>query len=775
MNSKIKLLKPCFIASFSALLVACQTIENETKLPSLNRAEAILDEWGAITASVPIISIPSEEFKFSLDKSADEFYKNAKEEVNAGVAQHTQTVFSLLLAGSSQNDPLNQNLFSQELSQYQTDLSAYQANTQLSDEQKVALQKSNSELALFYTQAAGENYTACVAVADAEKAAADKAATVAEQIQLNNASVQRRKTCLDDYQAEIASLATASPTKPTYPSLPDNNIPDVKRLVGTPFGSKNEISADFSNKDKGILSQSYALPDHAAIPQAATYKFLSEMFKNISDNKDGQALFGVTMVSINPGWRTNGNYRAVINIEPKIVFERATQTTTEAYLKDAKISDEFKAAIAINYGIDCSGYDFKYLCDEKYSLLNEKLSAYRISDYSDIKDYKFEINTTAISPVTYAQNTDLQNRQISQINLSLMLAASLRNAGVGQSAEVFAEYSRQRRKEFGSRNAINNVSVYSSGQMVGVEVAPEFLAANPDNNDSKLVLQSQTFPMLLRFEAEQQGSWNMPIIASNCGPKEQEHYCLLEPKFEFTTTSRWKTNEGGFWSRSKKLLKAETLYDVKEKLEKECNSLDDAFIHTNCEELRSKLFGQVSYVNLPKTEPRVPSFAHIFPVSATIKRDKENKIIPLEQTFVLSGEYLDELAKGGTIDLTDKLTPVFAQQSVKKATIIGGSLVVDMTFADAKGPVMFTIEHQGKTIHTAHSKNTLAQISVAPKKAPTTPKTPVVFDVSQDTKNNSTKVTLSPGTKDLPEVVGKVLDSMLSKHPKPVVTPPKTN
>lgn len=746
-------------------LAACQTTDNRIELNSIVEAEQVLDKWGSVTASVPVISIPSDDFKFALNKTTEQYYDNAKQEINAGIAQHTQTVFSFMLAASSQNDVLNQDAFSEKLTQYEAKLKKAQAKPELSEEEQATLKADAAALIAEYKLAAKANFDTCKDVADFEQEAAKNATTTEEKLRLTTSSVDRRQSCLDSYQAELATLNPTA-TMPQYPGYPENNVPALSRIQNTPFLAQQGLSDTFSSKDNAIMDSAFAIPDHTAIPQAATNKFLSDMFKSISDNKDKSAYFGVTMVSVNPGWRTSENYKAVINIEPAIVYERASKSTTDAFLANEKIDKTQRAALATSYYISCKGFDFEALCDKnKQGFMKQVVPFFPVASYKDLLAEKYDVNTTAISPVTYGQTFDLQNRQISQINLSLMLAASLRAAGVGEAAEIFTSYSRERRKEFGSKNSLNNVSVFSSGKTVGVEISPEFFAANPDNNNSEEKLQAQTFPMLIRFEASDREDWKAPSIAVECdGNAETYDICLMEPKFQFVTTPRWKIKEMPFFrALASKTINTEDLFNIKSGVADDCQKYRaDVFVDAKCEELTSKIFGTRSFVSLPKFPEKTanPSFSHIHPKTVTIKRDKANDPIVLKQQFVLSGEHLQQLR---SVDLSQHLDTLFDGQNIKKASLVGGSIVVDMEISKADGPLIFSLKHADYTLSTGSTKQAIAQIAMQAKRAPSKTVTPAQFSIVQDKDNGAVKVTLPPGNTDIPENTGKVIESLFNQ------------
>lgn len=768
-----------------AHLVGCSTtiiISEQNKLPAITTAEKVLEEWGSITASTPIVSIPSEDYAFKITKSADEYYESAKEEVNAGILQHTKTVFTFLLAASKGVNTANRDAYNEQLRIYEESVAARAANQPQTEEERESAKKARDAMLATLSDAAKENFEACNKSADAETELVTEETTADDAIKLHDSAVDRRKTCLDNYQAELSEIDAVEALS-DFPTLNDNNSPSITRLQNTPFASKEDINADPFSLSEGGLDSALSLPDHTALPQAATNKFLADMLSAISDNKDKSAYFGVTMVSVNPGWRSKEGYHAVINIEPKIALDFASNSTIDAYLENKKIDQHLRALVAISYNKSCFHHDFAALCQPRTLTIDEKQVTLapieylkriytfdNFSSFENLMSKTYDLNTVAISPVVYGQTQELQNRQISQINLSLMLAAGLKGAGVDESAEVFAEYSRQRRQELGSKNVDNAVSVFSSGSVVGVEAQPEFLAAVPGSSDFNYQLQQQTFPVLLRFEAIDQDAWSQPYIVSDCNEDDvADDICLLEPFFKFSTTSRWKPVG---WAHQIKpwvnQLTTAGLNSLKTLMEPECD-VDDPLLRQKCTELRSKLFGNRQFVSLPqeKAPEKTPQISHVYPTSLTLDRDAAGEPVAKKHTFVFLGENIKSLAYKQK-DVTTAVKPVYSHQTVDKAVVSDGKLLVDMTISDAKGTVILTIDHKDKLLTTATNTAAIATLSVKPKQTPKSAASPLVIEV-ENTEAGIYKTTLPPTISDIPEQVSEVIQA-ISKQAKPVKT-----
>ncbi|QDG39305.1 hypothetical protein FJN14_12905 [Alteromonas mediterranea] len=772
--------------SLVLILSSCTTrIEKTVNLPAIQAAEEVLDEWGSVTASPPIISIPADEYEFKIDKTAEQFYQSAKEEVNAGILQHTKTVFSFLLAASAQADATTKALYENQLSTYQNAVIKRSQGETLTDDEKEEAKKAKQAMVDSLAAAAKENFTSCKAIADKEDERVAGEISATDAIALNDAAVERRKACLNDYQAELAELEVVSQL-PDFPALPENNVPGLSRLQASPFGAKTDISSDAFSLNNGNLSSSLSLPDYNALPQAATNKFLAEMLTTISSNKEKNAYFGVSMISVNPGWRTKEGYHAVVNLDTAVILRDASKATVRKYIGDKNTPDELKELMKVIYIEVCeddSGdvKEFKSLVNaqdpecvkKRDKIFRNAEFVYPFQKYTKLtsSEYYYDINTTAISPVTYAQTQELQNRQISQINLSLMLAATLQSAGMKESAEAFADFSRQRRKEYGSRSADNNVSVFSTGRLVGLEIQPEFFAANWDDSEPSKLLQQQTFPILLRFDTIGEKQHEELVVAKDCN--ESQPYCLLEPVISIIPSTRWKSADRSPWLlNSKEQLTTEEQVSLKVALKKECDQYQPTskydekwFVTNKCAELERKLFGEVQLSRLPdklteKPTPIPVEFTHIFPQSVKFKKGETHL-----QDFVLVGKGLEALKGKAGDDIGKKISPVYEGIEVQSATLNGNTITISTKISDDKGPVIFVFDLGDKAISTAMDKDAIASLKAeAPdnKVAGNNPKPETVIKLTVD-DNKSISVSLPAGINDLPAHVKEVLMSFYEK------------
>lgn len=727
----VKIVVPILL---SLALSSCTSqITQIKKLPAIKTADEVLDEWGSVTASPPIISIPADEYEFKIEKTPQGYYTSARTEINAGIAQHTKTIFSFLLAASAQADATTKAIYENQLETYQNAVEKSKSLDGLTDEEKLAAQKAKQQIIDDLAKAAKENYEKCVDIADNEGELVSGAINVSDAVTLNNAAVNRRKECLDNYQEELTELATVSEL-PDFPELPNNNVPNLERMQSTPFAAGASINADNYSLDDSEFSKSFSLPDYNALPQAATNKFLADMLTTISTNEDENAYFGVSMISVNPGWRTREGYHAVVNLHTSVKFIEASKSTIEKYIKNTNTDENLRKLIKANYFDSCStssptevfNKTFSLVknrrdeCQAEYLALVQGINTTSIPSNENLLTASYSINTTAISPVTYAQTQELQNRQISQINLSLMLAATLQKAGMKESAEAFADFSKQRKKEFGSRNADNNVGVFSTGDMVGLEIQPELFAATWDDADPSMILQQQTFPILLRFDTINERQFDELQVASECDDDPiTTDFCLLEPTIAVSTSTSWKSSERSAWLFNyKKQLTTEDQYNLYRSLQVECSSQSNVpFLVQKCKELETKLFGNTRNSRLPnrlveKPVPPPVTITHIFPSSLELERDVNNKPIPVTQDYVLVGENYSSFSEISQTNLKDKFTTVYGGIEILGVEINGNVMTINTKVNDANGPVIFIIEDGKNTISSAMSASAISELKL---------------------------------------------------------------
>lgn len=774
MKQLIQSKKTCLMLISCALAVAgCASTPDE--YAAITKAERLLNEWGTASASTPVLHYGDEHYKFGEIKTDKEFFKAAKEESNAGIARHEQMITSVFLSASAQFDPLNQELVQSQLEKFRS-ANESQPAAELTEAQQTMIETNQEYIA----DQAKSNYLACLAAADAEMATAKTLTDQAQILALNDSAIARRKTCLDDYQATIFPVAT----QPGELSLPENNVPALNRIQTTPFAGKSDLSTPWGDAEKSPLSE-VVLPDHQALAQAATNNFLNGMFTTLSESQ-GESMFGVTMVAVNPGWRTRENHKAVINIAPKLTYRAATRKGVEEYLSRKDIDKDLRAAISLIYDHSCKGKDYEAICSDDVAdgdtespqtKLAQRLEEdWEHDTYNSLIRDSAMLTAIALSPISYAQNMDLHNRRITQLNLSLMLAASLREAGAEQAAEIFADFSRKQQKDFISKNALNSVNIFSYGSyMFGVEVGPEFVAATEFDGDPELRLQKQSFPVLVKFQIESKKNFQKFWFAEDCNINGNKlEYCLVEARLKVETTHRWqplKRRFTDFLSPSNRFgLSTAQLMEVKNGLTSSLNTPlnNDEFYKNRVYELRKKLLGTYEEFTIPAkkpTPPKVPSINYIYPTAVTLDKQADGKTIkPKDVKFVVSGKHFAELAtKSNPTDVKAALSPLYAGQTIKSADLVGNSILLEMQISDNKGPVGLVITHNGKQISGVNSPNTLAQLKV--KGAPPPARTSTVYEV-QAQKDGQTLVTLPPGKSDLPANITKVIEGVV-KGAKP--------
>ncbi|GAC13825.1 hypothetical protein [Aliiglaciecola lipolytica] len=759
------------------MLGGCATSSIEDKYPGITKAERVLEEWGFASASAPSLSWAEEGvYDFELNETPDSYFKRAKSEINAGIAVHDQMVFALMANMTAKFDPINQAKYESALQEYQQAKSE-QTNFTLSETQQQVLSDNQQ----FIEEVVQNNLETCLSASDKELTTAytmNGVDDVDKRTELITVALTRRKSCLADYQASLNSISI--PQDLEYPTLAENNAPAIQRLQSTPFLSKSSLVAPYSDNDRTAL-QANALPDEAAISQAVTNHFLQSMFSSLSKGEKS-TLFGVSMISVNPGWRSMEDYKIQITIRPKIVYRPATADGLDEFLLDKTFSLYERAAIADQYRLDCS---IKKRVDQDYCLLNEKdkqailkdsnnaLNDAGLAKPENVPNANFDI--TAISPVSYGQNMDLQNRQMSQFSLSLMLAASLKEAGVEKAAEVFADFSRQQKREYSSRNRRNRVNIFNDqSQMIGLEVGPAFYAAGSDGHDIQEGLQRETFPILMKLNAEQMqsGVFNKFVIARDC-TEPDIRFCLLEARLHFSTTHRWLPAERNWtgvatWPYRAPLSTGQ-MRTVMEDVNEDCAAEASFFAYEGlkCEELQSKLLGSYVYTNLPKQKKspekvKKPAFLQAFPHVIEIQLDDKGKPITTSKRLVFTGQNLGLLKDSLSID---KVTPYFPGQTVKNVSLSGESLIIDVEISDNQGPLIFKFDFQGDKVTTS-STGAVVVMKTVPKK-----KAAIAKQVSIEMNDNQTKITLADEQTDLPDNLTKVLEEIYDSGEKAKVVP----
>lgn len=281
----------------------------------------------------------------------------------------------------------------------------------------------------------------------------------------------------------------------------------------------------------------------------------------ISKFADKQVMFGVTQVSVNPGWLTRQNFAADISNRVDVSFQPAAQMVYEAFAK-ASFPEDPIAESAIHDLQKCVEQTRK---GEKLTLPAAMFAQDRYKHFID-NGSKGSLAVAAVSPMEEAQTLDLQSSWQRRRELALQISLALTYAGVKGAADQLAKWASQEQQDVQSRTSNIVVNSYNtSGGIFGFEVGPRLSASIKFDSAVAKTLERQTFPALLMFGVDKEdlrprvkvtsvAQDAQPIdtdVSTNTGPENRLHAkqiqtpamakCeLMEPRIFVVTETSWK-------------------------------------------------------------------------------------------------------------------------------------------------------------------------------------------------------------------------------------------
>lgn len=545
----------------------------------LQEVEDSLEEWGTVSISGPILEQPDPSYKldFDLERSAKDFFGEAKTEVQGKAAAFEQSALLSGLGAMAQSDAVLEAEYTRQVAAYAADSRAYEGKRAL------------------LTQAAIEQYKADLAAAkdDADRTRAFNT---------------------------LSSHLPAPSERPAFPTVDENNrvAPDADLAPGS-----DKAMGLFANSGKfedfqGLLKKlspnvSPTVSNRSALITAAGDRATQALFRILGDPLKGMNLedryvyFAVAMVSIDPGWRTRKDYAAELWAQLRVrysgldksvqaskristylesLFHREPQRYGEVVAKLSKrelgvqaniISGKVAratSALAAAAGLDNEVKDFSSRYSESlmrkfgeqfdvskveredikaletdWKEIGKSLENQKSVQSNDGPEYVQDVVVSAVSPMTDVQNLDLASSQRSMTAFALSLSAALRNAGSKNQAKIFMEWAKSFQKDVrtASPDAAVNAFAHPNG-VFGFQIGPRLKALEDpgDNKDRPAnTLGRQTFPVLLLISFPKTGPRLSKLVI-----KDDSGTSLNAPQeidLELTISSHWEPLKKGWW------------------------------------------------------------------------------------------------------------------------------------------------------------------------------------------------------------------------------------
>lgn len=544
----------------TSLLMAVTTMGCRPMLPSLPQsrnemAKALdhlqwyTDAYGFGAMSMPLFVNPDEMFHFRLSGvSANTFFDAARKEINV---RHAGAGMSLLNLGTSLTGQFDIAAIQQGLaaqSNYQAEVATVQEKRRLLDD------------------AARREY-------EADRQAA----------QAVTDPVEREKKLAEADRKLAASLSGPAADASPKPSVTSGATADTAKSTSTssqqlafPQSLMAASSASPSNEMRSALLM--------AAGDTATYAILSLLGEpeKMSKFTGQKVLFGVSTVSVNPGWLTTQNFAADVSTKVSITYVPAREEIRDALIKHLDtmvkpstdkspdkipdkridrsqttekepaanssnafaqlsqcITESLQVAIP-NVSSWCD--DFEFEPEKTLEQIPERYQQELLNRYILRSCKPSEVLVSAVSPMSDAQLLDSQSSLSRQVELSARIQLALSYAGAKAAADTFGQWAKRQQEDIQSRSANVVVNSYSmSGGIFGFQVGPKLLASPSQSSGSASVekLTRQSFPTLLIMGYDEQEVGARVLIYKHETTKKT--YChVVEPDLRLDTMTSWK-------------------------------------------------------------------------------------------------------------------------------------------------------------------------------------------------------------------------------------------
>jgi hypothetical protein len=541
----------------------------------MDRVAKEYEKFGTVSISSPLLVEAKREpkgdgyFDFNLPASANDYYVDARTNVQGQSAIFDQFVKTSGFGLSAQVDV--------------TALMGYIAN----------LQEYAQKLSEYHAQ---KSYLSQARELEAQTALGN----------LQDASADEVKNAM----AKAAKIRAGDPNNPlpypSFPSPPPCNLPPLVNVAPEANRTLGALSDSNSMKYLGLLGsdKTLSISNRSAITTAAGDTATEGIFRLLGNPaeamkfKDKLIMFGVSMVSVNPGWLTNKNYTAELSVSCYYSHKPARRELLIRLRDEERKKYKEEPNLADKNLIDLIGYVLgETPIDEskiKVNVDNKGEKSYTIKD--DFVPQRFRKKSqkgspllAAVSPMMDVDTLDLASSQRIQISNALRFAAALSYAGGAKAqAEYFEEWAKRREQDVHTRTAYAAVTAFSNGGFFGFRIRPRLRALeNPALFSSKPenVLDPQAFPVLviigidrddlqLSFDIERDSN-DQPTKYAN----GELRLVALEPTISFRQTATWLPSKSteSIWDPGKRLSETERLswaYNIT-KAYKDLNSAGD--------------------------------------------------------------------------------------------------------------------------------------------------------------------------------------------------------
>lgn len=623
-------------------------------------------EFGTISVSAPMFSDPSDAFAFNLSEGPEDFYADAKNNIQGNASEFQQELSTFGLQASAAFNPTLAAAYSAQLQQY------------LAAANKPAPAPSTQP-----TVSSALDQYLITSLSNANQQADP------------NSKLQLIQQAITDYTALQVANQPSSPST-SKPSFPTAAFPTTApSYVPTTFPS------NFTNSQSGLAFAAFqqlmssqrtsTITDRTALITAAGDAAVKAMFQIMGNPSlagkftDKRILLGVSTVSVNPGWRTGKNYAADVVIAAQYNWQPARPAIISEFIKDPKNPAQLRIRLALDHGMP--------LPDDRPAMeLIFRYCTYLTKDKDDpirywddnIEEFQRHINhqmlleglggpaipqalsyrpddaktptVAAVSPLTDTQTLDLSSSFRQQEQIAVNLAFAMQMAGLNVNASALLTYAQSLEQDFSTVTPDVVANSYSNGSKYGFQVGPQLRAIENAKagkySGPGLVLERQSFPALIVY------GFDASDIAPRLMVDGSGKYILLEPQLELSSAHSWLPLNR-YWERPSEAQALQLGYWLRRDYQKAKADLEASglnhYVDVRTNALAGFLFGSDTNQALPQaiiSPPRKPGIRNLEPSRVTLPPTGEEKTV----SIAIEGTNLDtveldklQLVSGGRL------------------------------------------------------------------------------------------------------------------------------
>ena len=451
---------------------------------AVDNMAADVEQFGTVSMSSPLLTMPTSKLAFDLDISAKAFYINAKKEVAGRALSATAIARSLGVdvQGAADLDQVKN--------------AAISAKQLEIDEQRYEALVANR------TKRADDAYNEGMVKFTEAKTDADRAKA---QTDADNA---RKKILEEDLSSFKPKTTTGESSSPNLPGSAAGQVAgNGAPRVSSDLTSKVNLDAFSGVGDdaKKVFAGELTLPDLDAVKaaeSAASLQGLARFFHQPTEAMQFQGkivMMGAVTVSVMPGWRTRKDFAAEVVMVNQYTYVPARREVVERMTRDLNLPQRLRERLAYDYQLLPRTLDG----DGKDWINREPVTIPEYLKYDKEEPKGMRPLVSGISPMSQSDTLDLASVFKRQDETAIALAATLKATGWNAQSKIFNQFVKNQKKDVQTRSSSATVATYSrAGGVVGFQIGPRLKAlADPASRSDKsaFVLERQAFPALLVY------------------------------------------------------------------------------------------------------------------------------------------------------------------------------------------------------------------------------------------------------------------------------------